>query len=223
MENDAVNELALKRNPSLVSLIYEKLENMILSGQLRSGDPVNERALSQQFEVSRAPIREACRRLEQAGLVSIIDNRGAFVREISKSTANQIYDVARLLSSEAARRAVANVTDDEIRKLTLMVEHIERDANRDDLSSYYAHNDLFHLELIKLGRNEKLTEIYRSLNNELTLYRQRGLRSFPDFERSLAAHRLIIEALARRDSAAYQAALDGHSTKMAERLLNLGI
>lgn len=219
----ALNDLALKRNPSLVSLIYEKLENMILSGQLQSGDPINERALSMQFEVSRAPIREACRRLEQAGLVSIIDNRGAFVREVSKTTATEIYDVARMLSAQAARRAVSNATAKDITGLEALAARIESDAARGDLASYYAHNDLFHLHLVMLGRNEKLTELYRSLNNELTLYRQRGLRNFPDLDRSLAAHRAILAALASRDDAAYRDALDAHSNNMTDRLLNVGM
>ena len=53
---------------------------MILSGALKPGEPINEKALSDKNGLSRAPIREACRRLEQAGLVEIIVNRGAFVR-----------------------------------------------------------------------------------------------------------------------------------------------
>lgn len=218
-----VSELALKRNPPLVTVIYEKLESMILSGQLKSGEPINERALSLQFEVSRAPIREACRRLEQAGLVAIIENRGVFVREISKHAANEIYEIARLLSSEAAKTATLNVTDDDLERLWAMVEQIEADARSNDLAGYYIHNDIFHVELVRLGGNSKRAEVYRSLNNELSLYRQRGLRRLPDFDRSLAAHRRILEALENRDQDAYDAALEEHSSNMTERLLKVGV
>ncbi|SDG88973.1 GntR family transcriptional regulator [Pelagibacterium luteolum] len=218
-----MSELALRRNPSLVTMIFERLETMILSGQLQSGEPINERALSQQFEVSRAPIREACRRLEQAGLVTIIENRGVFVREISKQAAHETYEIAHLLSIEAAKKATENVTDDDLARLRTLALRIEADASDNDLASYYTNNDNFHVELVRLGGNSKSAEVYRALNNELTLYRQRGLRRLPDFERSLAAHRRILEALEKRDRDAYVAALEAHSSNMTDRLLNLGV
>lgn len=218
-----MSEVALKRNPSLVTMIFEKLESMILSGQLKSGEPINERALSQQFEVSRAPIREACRRLEQAGLATIIENRGVFVRQVSKQAAHEIYEIARLLSLEAAKTAPQNVTEKDLTRLRALVEQIESDARANDLASYYANNDNFHVELVRLGGNGKSAEVYRSLNNELTLYRQRGLRRLPDLDRSLQAHRRILEALEKRDSKAYISSLANHSTNMTDRLINLGV
>src|SRR5262245_432277 len=91
--NDEDTALELLRSTSLATVIQEKIERMILEGELVAGQHLNELALAQSLGVSRSPVREACRKLEQAGLVEIINNRGMFVRRVDLQQALDIYAI----------------------------------------------------------------------------------------------------------------------------------
>src|SRR3546814_18921133 len=85
---------------------------MILGGDLKAGERINEFALAQAFGVSRSPIREACRTLEQAGMVEIIKNRGMFVCSIDLQRAMDIYEIRGARAGLAGTLSVQRDTDD---------------------------------------------------------------------------------------------------------------
>src|SRR3546814_15827332 len=82
-------------------------------------------ALAQAFGVSRSPIREACRKLEQAGMVEIIKNRGMFVCSIDLQRAMDIYEIRGALAGLAGKLIVQRATDDDIAALRLMVARMD--------------------------------------------------------------------------------------------------
>jgi len=77
---------------------------MIARGELGPGQHINEMALARRLGVSRGPVREAARALERMGLVTVILNRGAFVRELQNDEALAIYGLNALLVSVATGR-----------------------------------------------------------------------------------------------------------------------
>src|SRR6218665_14463 len=83
--------LQLIQSHSLTTIIQEEVEKMILRGEISVGGRLNESEMAQRFGISRGPIREAFRGLEESGLVRQEKNRGAFVREISIAQPHQIY------------------------------------------------------------------------------------------------------------------------------------
>src|SRR3546814_632637 len=100
---DDSSALAFLRSESLTTVLQEKIERMILGGDLKAGERINEFALAQAFGVSRSPIREACRKLEQAGMVEIIKNRGMFVCSIDLQRAMDIYEIRGALAGQIGR------------------------------------------------------------------------------------------------------------------------
>ena len=96
---------------SLTSVIYDQLEDMILTGRLKPGERINESKLSAQLEVSRAPIREACRQLEKHGMVQILSRRGTFVANIAVSEVKELYDVLIELQTELNTWLAQNYSD----------------------------------------------------------------------------------------------------------------
>ena len=80
---DVMTAIALRRTQSLTAIVHREVERMILSGELKPGQRVNEQALAGRLGVSRGPIREALRALERSGLLTSVVNQGVFVREIA--------------------------------------------------------------------------------------------------------------------------------------------
>jgi DNA-binding GntR family transcriptional regulator len=213
--------LNLAKRPSLVSLVLEELEHKIMTGVLKPGEPINEKALSDRSGLSRAPIREACRRLEQAGLIEIIDNRGAFVRKISRRCAEELCELRLVLARHAGKLIVVRTKASKLQTLRKLAEKIESEARSKNLERYYALNEEFHLELIECAGNARLAALYRSITKELNLYRWRAFRGAPALESSIAAHRTMIDALKARDAKAFCSAMEGHLEASNRRIAQM--
>lgn len=211
--------LKIAKRPSLVSLVYEELERMIMEGTLKPGDPINEKALSDRNGLSRAPIREACRRLEQAGLVEIIVNRGVFVRKISRRSAEELCELKLVLARHTNKLIVERIKPAQLTALRGLVAKIEAQARSGNLQRYYALNEQFHHTLVETAGNARLAEIYKSINKELNLFRWRAFQVAPDLEESMSAHQEIMNALAAGNVKAFCRAMEEHLIAANQRLL----
>src|SRR5258708_34524547 len=96
--------IALLQSSSLPMLVQKGLERMIMAGELGAGAKLNEVALAERLGVSRGPVREAFRALEESGLVRQEKNRGVFVRQVSVEEADDIYEVRAIFDEWAGRR-----------------------------------------------------------------------------------------------------------------------
>ena len=96
-------------NPSLKQLVYEKLQQMIIRGELKPGERLTEEDLSQAMNISRAPIREALNMLERDGFTKIIPRKGAIVAEVSVKDSLDIWKCRLALEPFAAKEACRNI------------------------------------------------------------------------------------------------------------------
>ena len=90
---NAQTPLQILQAHSLPSVVQAEIEQMIMGGELRAGQRINEAALAERFGTSRGPVREALRALEECGLVRAERNRGVFVREVTLAEADEVYDL----------------------------------------------------------------------------------------------------------------------------------
>ncbi|MSO92798.1 MAG: phosphonate utilization associated transcriptional regulator [Rhodospirillales bacterium] len=187
--------LKLVQSNSLPMLVQKEIERMILAGEIAIGEWLNESALSQRFSISRGPVREAFRSLEESGLVRQEKNRGVFVREVSVEEADQIYDLREALDELIGKQVTACATPDQIKVLHALMEEMDNVARADDVSPYYALNLRFHDRLAEFTGNRKLVTIYRRLINELHLFRLRGLSQFGGLRKSTDEHRAMVKAI----------------------------
>ncbi len=189
------------RRGSLTTVVREAIERHIVEGALRPGDKLNEADWAARLQVSRAPVREAFRALEQAGLVRTVKNRGVFVREVSEVEADEL-DAVRAMLEEAACRLLATSIDatrlavlrDGLDELRLALESRDHDAfGRADLA--------FHDALVAVAGNLKLHETYRRVMSETSLVRRHAVPGVPVgwLEGSLGGYRALLTALASRD------------------------
>jgi phosphonate utilization transcriptional regulator len=211
--------IALLRSASLASAAQQEIERLILAGELAPGAKLTEAVLSERLGVSRGPIREAFRRLEEAGLVRQEKNRGVFVRDIAADEAAEIYDLRAVMDELAGRRLAERLTAEQARTLRGVVERMEQAARADDADAYHLLNLEFHDRVVEYAGNRKMSSIYRRLVKELALARWRNLSDEQALPHSAAEHRQILKAIASGDPQAAGRALYEHAEASKQRML----
>jgi phosphonate utilization transcriptional regulator len=191
--------LEFVQSNSLPMLVAREVERMILVGELSVGERVNESALATRFRVSRGPVREALRGLEESGLLRLEKNRGVFVREISVAEADEIYDLREALDELVGRRLAKRFDAARRKAVHALLDEMDRAAARDDAASYHMLNLRFHDTLVEATGNAKLVATYRRLIKELHLFRLKGLTAGGGLPVSNDEHRTIVRAIESGD------------------------
>lgn len=177
---------------------YEKLRSEIVAGSLPAGSVLRETTIAAQYGVSRTPIREALRRLEQDGLVERRE-RSMVVRTCSPEEILEIYAVRIALEGLTARMAAEVRTALDLANL----EERHRQMERTDLTDVVAMataNRLFHEALWHSSHNHTLIDLLARLNSHLTRYPATTLSSPGRWQTALEDHRRILGAIEARDS-----------------------
>jgi phosphonate utilization transcriptional regulator len=216
--NRAAAAIALVKSSSLPMLVQQELEHSILAGDLPAGSKLNEAAIADRLGVSRGPVREAFRALEESGLVRLEKNRGVFVRLIPVEEADEIYELRAVLDEFVGRRLAQSITPDQVRELRDRVERMEKAAANGDVDAYLATNVEFHDRLVELAGNTKLLVMYRRLVNELRLFRRASLAQSGVLPVSTREHRNIVDRIAAGKPLDAGRALYDHVIASRERM-----
>lgn len=211
--------LALVQRTSLTRLMADAVENLILSGEMPPGTKLNEAAIAERFGVSRGPLREALRMLEESGLIRQEKNRGAFVREIDLDEAAGIYDVRAGLDATAGRLLAPIITPPQLAALRALADEMQEVARRDDGDRFHVLNLAFHDQMISYTGNRSLIEIYQRLVKQLALFRRRNLRVPMAIPQFADEHSAVVDCLASGDAAATAEALYRHAQGGKARML----
>jgi phosphonate utilization transcriptional regulator len=211
--------IALLRSASLSSAAQQEIERLILDGELAPGTKLAEAWLSERLGVSRGPVREAFRMLEEAGLVRQEKNRGVFVRDIPVDEAMEIYDLRAVMDELAGRRLAGSITSEQLKRARAIVDGMDQAARSDDADAYHLLNLQFHDTLIEFVGNRKMAAIYRKLVKELALFRRRNLLDRTMLPHSAAEHRQMLKAIASGDPEAAGRAMFEHVMQSKERAL----
>jgi len=213
--------IALLQAHSLTSVVHAEIERLILGGELPPGAKLTEAMLAARLGVSRGPIREAFRVLEEAGLVRLEKNRGVFVRSIPLDEAMEIYDLRAMIDEAVGRQLAERITPEQLKGLRGMVEQMERlvkDGHNTSASDpYHRLNLAFHDRMVDCAGNRKLLELYRRLVNQLSLFRRANLADGRQIPVSVQEHRAILKAIAAGDADAAGLALRAHVLESKER------
>jgi DNA-binding GntR family transcriptional regulator len=204
---------------SLTARVQGAIERMIVGGELKSGERINEKLLSSRFGVSRGPIREACRALTQAGLLTAVPNRGMFVREIALKEALELYDVRAALDDLAGRTLATRITGAQLETLERLVAEMDGAAAQRDLDRYYPLNFRFHDQLLRLAGNQRLILLYGTLVKELHVFRRRSLLEQGSMRVSNEEHRRVVAALVQGDPVRAGGFMRSHVLAAKQRLI----
>lgn len=194
-----MTELHVLQSTSVPKAVQKEIEKMILSGAFEAGQKLGEVDLAGRLGVSRGPVREAFRGLEEAGLIRVSKNRGVFVREISPIEAAELYEVRAGLDASAGHLLASRITEAQIKELESIVDKMDAMLLRNDLTEYFVCNLHFHDRIVEMAGNTKLLEIYRRLINETHLMRRSSISRGGGKLVSSQEHRQIVRALASRN------------------------
>lgn len=184
-----------------LGLILRELRDEILDGRLRPGERIHQQAVGARFGTSRLPVREALRQLQHEGLVVVSPNAGARVARLDADEFDEVYLLRQRLEPLAVERSAPNLTDEQLASLQHEVDTIEAFGEIDARETeWLAQDRAFHLGTFAAASSPRLLAIIQSLWNVAAPYRRAYLGLQPEIVAlTLVEHRLLLDALQRRD------------------------
>lgn len=207
--------------PKRTGDVQKLIEERIFSGSIPPGGKINEKALAEELQISRGPIREALNALRHEGLVEIIPNRGAFVSSLSIKDALGCYDVRGGLAYTAGKILPFRISLDQLQQLRQMQAQMERLIKSGDTHGYYAVNERFHALLFDATGNQPLISTNISIERKLALYLRKEMSNPGMLNVSNQEHLEIINFIAEGRPKETAEAFERHILEGKERLLEL--
>jgi DNA-binding GntR family transcriptional regulator len=191
-----------------VPSLYHQLLEEVLEGHLRPGEILVETSLGKRFGVSRTPIREALRMLEQDGVLERV-NRGMRVRQTSSEEVLEIYGVRIILEAAAARDAATKRSDYDLATLDRIFESMgeARTASPQEMAAI---NRSFHRAIWDAARNRTLADLLERLAVHLRRYPATTYLRPGRWDEALEEHRMVLEAIRDKDPDGAAAVAEKH-------------
>ncbi|MDP4713029.1 MAG: GntR family transcriptional regulator [Ilumatobacteraceae bacterium] len=199
-------------------VVLKELRAALASGVLMPGQQLVQEDLAVELGVSRVPIRESLKILEGEGHVTYHPNRGYFVTELSAADLSELYLIREILESEALTRAVAEVSDADLRDIEEILGEVNEAAASGDIYALAQSNRAFHLSIIELSGMNRLSRLIRQLWDASDIYRTVYFREESNRERIFAEHQEIFRALKARDAQALIKAQNHHREQAVQVL-----
>ncbi len=194
---------------SLADQVFEQLENDILSGKYSRGESLTESKLSLELGVSRTPIREALRRLEQEHLIEE-SPKGLEVVGINDKDLEDIFMIRLKLEGEAAAMAAKNYTDEQLAILREAVEFQEFYLDKNDPDRIKKMDSRFHETIYKMCGSAVFYDVLLPLHRKILKYRRASVSNTSRAEASVAEHRAIYDAISAHDASLAQKLVTEH-------------
>jgi DNA-binding GntR family transcriptional regulator len=185
---------------TLTDRIYQLLKDNIVRHRLEPGARLLDKEIAESLNVSRTPVREALSRLGAEGLVDIVPRRGAFVVNLSTKDVKDVYEVREVLEILAIRLAVPRLTDKDLVTLEKILDECTVALERQDYLTCFELDRKFHDEIVRLSGNAKLAEVNTLLGGNIQTTRWRHCQDGYRQQLSLEEHRVVLDALVKRDA-----------------------
>ncbi len=194
---------------TLTDEVYQRLRASIVTGEHRPNERLIEAELAEQLQVSRTPIREVLQRLATDGLVQS-RRRGWVVTEHSPDEIREIYEIRSALEGYAAQLAATAADDATLQHISRIYADSVAGLQQGARDRLVSHNDAFHDAIIGAAGNRRLAQQIRQNSEYYFNFRIAALYSDEEAESSLAGHKVILDALLRRDPEAAELAARAH-------------
>lgn len=177
----------------------EILRELIVRGDLRPGQPLNELALSKTLGLSRTPLREALKLLAKENLVELRRNRSSVVAPLREKAVVELFEAMAGLERLAGEMAARRITPRELQKLRSLQVRLERFHNESKLTSYFEVNNQIHSFIVDCARNQVLRECHEVVMTRVMRARFLALATVGRRDESVREHRQILKALEEKD------------------------
>ena len=180
--------------------VLARLRDHIVEGSLSAGARIPERELCEMLGISRTPLREALKVLAAEGLVDLLPNRGARVRNLSEEDIRQLFDLVAGLEALAGRLACELITDEEVAEIESLHHQMYAFYLRQNLPEYFDLNQLIHQKIIAAAGNSALAATYAVYTSQIRRVRYAAnlARNKQRWSEAMREHEAILDALRRR-------------------------
>lgn len=193
--------------PILREAVYEQLRDWIIAGVLEPEEVLRDQELAERLGVSRTPVREALRRLEDEGLVETAKNRWTRVKLVNLEQARQIYPIVRALELLALELALPHLTKADFAEMQAANQELQAALERRDPDAATRADVRLHSVVIGRSQNPELVAMLAGLKRKYTLLERLYFGSASLGGRSVRDHGRLIRALKKGDLEAAKALL----------------
>lgn len=183
----------------LRDVVFNTLRQAILTGDLKPGERLMEIHLANKLGVSRTPIREAIRKLELEGLVTMIPRRGAEVAQITEKSMNDVLEVRRAMDVLCVELACERISEEALEQLKVACENFEQMVKTQDVKKIARADVELHDIILQATGNSRLIQLVNNLSEQMYRYRYEYIKDFSQHERLVEEHRIIYESLVNKD------------------------
>lgn len=209
----------IQNHRPLREIVYEELKLLILTGKISPGMRLMEEELAEDMGVSRTPIREAIRKLEKEGLITIEPRRGAYVSQISTKDMVEILEVRQNMEGLAAELAAQRMTDEDKEKLREIAKNYESAVAAGDMTEMIRCDTAFHHIIVEATQNKILIQMVEQLQEMVLRFRYIYYDNFKRAEQMLTEHQAIYEAIADGDTEVARESANIHIDRLKSLIL----
>lgn len=213
----------IQNHKPLREMVYEELKMQILTGEIVPGTRMMEVELAKEIGVSRTPIREAIRKLEKEGLVTIEPRRGAYASQISTEDMVEILEVRQNMEGLAAFFAASRMKPEQfamLREASDKYNNAVANGNMEDMIKY---DTKFHRIIVESCNNKILVQMIEQLHELVLRFRYIYYDNFRRAENMPEEHKAIMNAIGSGNADAAREAADVHIDRLKELIIREGV
>lgn len=217
------------RSTHLFEQIHEILWDKILRGEIVPGQRLKDIEWAKLLGVSRTPVREAMRKMQQEGILLPLSQGGYEVRSVSEEERRELYNCRAALEALAVREAAAKITPKATKSLELLLRRADEAVESNDFEQAFVLNTELHRSLIELSQNSHLIRLCETLQKLIYYYRSARLNRVKagktDKEAYLAhlrseqeEHHAVVAALRQQDGDKAARLMEKHLLETVQRM-----
>ncbi len=215
--------LDIQNHKPLREMVYEELKMKILTGAIIPGMRMMEIELAEDMGVSRTPIREAIRKLEKEGLVTIEPRRGAYASQISTDDMVEILEVRQDLEGLAAGMAATRMNEAQLKELEEVSKLYNKAVVNGNMKSMIKYDTRFHRIIVDSCNNSVLVQMIEQLQELVLRFRYIYYDNFKRAENMPEEHADIFNAIASGNADAARKAADVHIDRLKQLVIEEGV
>ncbi|BFG73487.1 DNA-binding transcriptional regulator rspR [Paraburkholderia terrae] len=215
----ALTGLSVESHEPIGKQIFRSLREAIFTGLLAPGTPLSEKEVSEMFQVSRQPVREAFIKLVEAGVLQVLPQRGTFVKRISPRKVREGRFIREAIEAAVVRKAAVAITDAQLAELAANLREQKVAAKVNDTAAFLARDEEFHFLIAQSIDCVAAWETIQDIKAQMDRVRYLSLHEVSPLDLLIRQHALIVSGLKAHDPDAAENAMRAH---LREILVSLG-
>lgn len=198
--DEFVKSTNFNQSKPIREIVYEALRKTIISGIIPVGERIVEKEYAERLNISRTPVREAIRRLEEEELVESIPHIGVVVKRISEEDIIEVYKIRHSLEVLATINAMENITQKEMDELEALLDLTEQKNKEGDVKEVIRLFGEFNSLIYKASRMKRLASMISKLNDYIRKFRDISITDDERRKKALVEHREILKAISEKNT-----------------------